>query len=106
LRNAFAAAASSSYPDEMHVQDDEEDGSQEDSVLVGVGTRSKHRGFLPGGGAAGAPVFRGVGYVEGAVEDDGEEPRHYRRSASRSSRQRGGDDDDEYLPPSKRSTQT
>lgn len=99
MRNAFAAAASSSYP-----EDDEEDGSKEDSVLVGVGTRSKQRGFLPGGGAAGAPVFRGVGYVEGAVEDDralGEEPRHYRRSTSRSSRQRG-DGDEEYLPPSKK----
>ena len=101
LRNAFAAAAaSSSPPDEMHIHDNVEDSWHEDSVLVGVGTRSKGRGFLPGGGAAGVPMFRGVGYVKGAVEDDGsleEEPQHLRRSVSRSSRHR--DDDEEYLPP-------
>lgn len=83
----------------MH--DYEEDGFNEDSVFVGVGTRSKRRGFLPGGGgAAGAPVFRGVGYVDGAIEDDEaleEERPRARWSVSR------GDDDDEYLPrPSKR----
>ncbi|OBZ72706.1 hypothetical protein A0H81_07511 [Grifola frondosa] len=40
------------------------------SELVGVGTKSKRRGFLSGGGAAGAPVFMGVGYVQGAMDDD------------------------------------
>lgn len=42
----------------------------EAEVLVGVGLRSKKRGFLGGGGAGGPPVFRGVGYVDGAEEDD------------------------------------
>jgi hypothetical protein len=41
----------------------------EDEVYVGVGTKSKKRGFLARGGAGGAPVFMGVGYIEG-VEDE------------------------------------
>lgn len=36
---------------------------------MGFGTRSKKLGFLAHGGAGGAPVFMGVGYVEGAEED-------------------------------------
>lgn len=42
---------------------------------MGVGTKSKRKGFLARGGAGGPPVFMGVGYVEGAEEDedDGEE---------------------------------
>ncbi|KAF5381994.1 hypothetical protein D9615_004205 [Tricholomella constricta] len=51
-------------------QDD--DDELESGVLIGVGTRSKKRGFLAHGGAGGAPVFMGIGYVEGA-EEDGEE---------------------------------
>ena len=51
-----------------------EDGGMLDSgVLVGVGTRSKNRGFLKGGGAAGTPVHMGVGYVIGAEESEDEE---------------------------------
>jgi len=51
-----------------------EDGGLLDSgVLVGVGTRSKKRGFLKGGGAAGTPVHMGVGYVIGAAESEEEE---------------------------------
>jgi hypothetical protein len=42
----------------------------ESEVLIGVGTRSKERGFLRGGGAGGPPVLMGVGYVDGAIEDD------------------------------------
>ncbi|KAF8207217.1 hypothetical protein K438DRAFT_428685 [Mycena galopus ATCC 62051] len=41
----------------------------ENGILVGVGTRPKNRGFLAHGGAGGAPVFMGAGYVEG-VEDE------------------------------------
>ncbi|KAI0926275.1 hypothetical protein AcW1_008487 [Taiwanofungus camphoratus] len=41
----------------------------ESGELVGVGTQSTRRGFLKGGGAAGRPVFMGVGYVQGAEED-------------------------------------
>jgi hypothetical protein len=50
--------------------------------LAGFGTRSNRIGFLPGGGAAGAPVFMGVGYVEGAEEseDDTKEEQQFRRS--------------------------
>lgn len=42
--------------------------SLDDGVLMGYGTMSKQRGFLAHGGAGGAPVFMGVGYVQG-VED-------------------------------------
>ena len=53
--------------------------------LVGVGTRSKKRGFLAHGGAGGLPVFMGEGYVEGADESE--------------DREDGADgDDDEYVP--------
>ena len=52
----------------------ENDGSLDSSVLVGVGTKSKKRGFLKGGGAAGTPIHMGVGYVIGAEESEDEEP--------------------------------
>jgi len=51
----------------------EDDGSFDSGVLVGVGTRSKKRGFLKGGGAAGTPVHMGVGYVINAEESEDEE---------------------------------
>lgn len=41
-------------------------------ILVGVGSRSKKRGFLTGGGAGGAPVFLGEGYVDGVELNDDE----------------------------------
>jgi len=58
LRNAF------------ELQEDNNAYDDQDEVLAGVGTRSNRTGFLPGGGAAGAPVFMGVGYVEGAEESE------------------------------------
>ena len=48
----------------------EDGGSFDSGVLVGVGTRSRKQGFLKGGGAAGAPVHMGVGYVFGAEESE------------------------------------
>jgi len=51
----------------------EDDGLLDNSALIGVGTRSKKRGFLKGGGAAGTPVHMGVGYVIGAEESEDEE---------------------------------
>ena len=51
----------------------EDDGLFNSSVLIGVGTRSKKRGFLKGGGAAGTPVHMGVGYVIGAEESEDEQ---------------------------------
>ena len=42
----------------------------ENGVLVGVGTRSKDKGFLAHGGAGGPPVFMGDGYVEGVEPED------------------------------------
>ena len=51
----------------------EDDGFFDNGVLVGVGTRSKKRGFLKGGGAAGTPVHMGVGYVLGAEESEDEQ---------------------------------
>lgn len=59
----------------------------EEAVLTGVGTRSKRHGFLAHGGAGGAPVFMGVGYVEGAERDGVYDPA-----------------DDEYLPLHSRSS--
>ena len=55
-------------------------------IFTGVGTRSKGHGFLAHGGAGGTPVFMGIGYVEGAEQDDG-----YATYAE-------ADADDEYLP--------
>jgi hypothetical protein len=52
----------------------EDDMPFDSEVLVGVGTRSKKRGFLKGGGAAGTPVHMGVGYVIGAEESEDEQP--------------------------------
>lgn len=52
----------------------EYEGFFDSDVLVGVGSRSKKRGFLKGGGAAGAPVHMGVGYVIGAEESEDEQP--------------------------------
>lgn len=49
------------------------DDDFDSGVLVGVGTRSKNRGFLARGGAGGEPVFMGVGYVDGAEESEGED---------------------------------
>jgi hypothetical protein len=43
---------------------------EDDAIFTGVGTRSKGHGFLAHGGAGGAPVFMGIGYVEGAEGDD------------------------------------
>ncbi|KAH9930140.1 uncharacterized protein B0H18DRAFT_1084017 [Fomitopsis serialis] len=54
------------------LSDDELAGGVESSELVGVGMKSKKKGFLKGGGAAGKPVFVGVGHVQG-VEDDGDD---------------------------------
>ncbi|KAF8958337.1 hypothetical protein BDZ97DRAFT_1762219 [Flammula alnicola] len=69
------------------LQEDDIEEDLESGVLVGMGTRSKRRGFLAHGGAGGAPVFMGVGYVEGAEEDEDDRTGH----AS----------SDEYLPPSR-----
>lgn len=60
----------------------EEEEDLESGVLVGVGTRSKHLGFLAHGGAGGGPVFMGIGYVEGVEENVAEI--------------NGGERDDEY----------
>jgi hypothetical protein len=56
----------------------EDDKQLDIDVLVGVGTRSKKRGFLKGGGAAGTPVHMGVGYVIGAEESEDEQPPAYK----------------------------
>lgn len=51
-----------------------DDEDLDSGIFVGVGTRSKTRGFLARGGAGGSPVFMGVGYVEGTHDDDEEPP--------------------------------
>lgn len=65
----------------------EDDGSLDSGVIVGVGSRSKKKGFLAGGGAAGVPVFMGVGYIEGA-EDSGEDERRLLRASAGSGARR------------------
>jgi hypothetical protein len=59
---------------------------EDEAIFTGVGTRSKGHGFLAHGGAGGAPVFMGIGYVEGVEEDHS-----YTTYAE-------ADADDEYLP--------
>jgi hypothetical protein len=51
----------------------EGEGHMDSGIFVAVGSRSKKKGFLAGGGAAGAPIFMGVGYVEGAEDSDPED---------------------------------
>ncbi|KAF9533725.1 hypothetical protein CPB83DRAFT_902453 [Crepidotus variabilis] len=68
------ANSSSPIPDDM--LDQEFYNDENSSIYTGVGTRSKRRGFLAGGGPAGMPVFMGVGYVDGAIDED----RHSRES--------------------------
>ena len=63
----------------------------DEAVLTGLGTRSKRHGFLAHGGAGGAPVFMGVGYVEGA-EGNGDYVTYAEADA-----------DDEYYPTGGRS---
>ncbi|KAF8958338.1 hypothetical protein BDZ97DRAFT_2061741 [Flammula alnicola] len=58
------------------LQEDSIEEDLESGVPVGVGMRSKRRGFLAHGGAGGTPVFMGVGYVEGAEEDEDEQIGH------------------------------
>jgi len=70
-----------------HELDGEDD--LDNGVFIGVGTMSRRRGFLAHGGAGGAPVFMGVGYVEG-VEEDQDDAAYETEEA-----------DDEYLPKSK-----
>ena len=61
-------------------------------TLMGVGTRSKKRGFLAHGGAGGLPVFMGDGYVDGVEGSEDEERDDV-----------GGDrDDDEDYEPSRK----
>lgn len=50
--------------------------------LVALGTKSSKRGFLARGGGAGAPVFMGEGYVQGASAEDGLVDGEARRSRS------------------------
>ena len=52
----------------------EDGGSLDSGIFIGVGTRSKKKGFLKGGGAAGTPVHMGVGYVVGAEGSEDEKP--------------------------------
>ena len=60
------------------IQTAENEGLFDGDVLVGIGTRSKNRGFLKGGGAAGTPVHMGVGYVIGAEESEDDQPSGHR----------------------------
>ena len=62
----------------------------DEAIFTGVGTRSKGHGFLAHGGAGGAPVFMGIGYVDGYV-DGGEGNNTYATYPE-------ADADDEYLP--------
>ncbi|THH16663.1 hypothetical protein EW146_g4009 [Bondarzewia mesenterica] len=75
----------------LHEEEDQEE-DLDDELLIGVGTRSKKKGFLAHGGAGGQPVFMGVGYVEGAEDESEEGPEEWeeeyiqRKSAASRSR--------------------
>lgn len=90
------------------VDGDDEDEDEESGVLVGVGTRSKRLGFLAHGGAGGAPVFMGVGYVDGAEEEreeNDEEKDLESFDEDEGEREEDLEEDDEYLPePSRKGT--
>lgn len=76
LRHARKRSIMSEADGEEEEDGDEEEEEEEDldsGILVGVGTRSKTRGFLAHGGAGGAPVFMGEGYIEGVDLDDQED---------------------------------
>lgn len=45
----------------------------EEDVFTATGTKSIRRGFLAHGGGGGAPVFMGVGYVQGVAPDSADE---------------------------------
>jgi hypothetical protein len=49
-----------------------EEPDLDSGTFVGVGTRSKKKGFLAHGGAGGVPVFMGDGYVDGVEVGDDE----------------------------------
>ena len=51
---------------------DEQEAAEED-VFTATGTKSKRKGFLAHGGGGGTPVFMGMGYVQGAASDSGDE---------------------------------
>ncbi|KAJ6460361.1 hypothetical protein C8R47DRAFT_1161009 [Mycena vitilis] len=85
-RSRSRSYSRSSYHDREGEEEEEDGLDSESGTLVGVGTRSKSRGFLARGGAGGDPVFMGAGYVEG-VEDDPDVD------------QAGDGDDDDYEPP-------
>jgi hypothetical protein len=108
--DAYMAEVAQQDADEVQDAPQQEEEDMDSGVLVGVGTRSKRRGFLAHGGAGGAPVFMGVGYVEGAEEDEAQEAGEYENrggseyadEAQDEDYEDGGDggddDDDEYLP--------
>ncbi|KAK7691110.1 hypothetical protein QCA50_006213 [Cerrena zonata] len=57
----------------QEADDEAEDDDLESGILVAVGTK-KRKGFLAKGGSAGTPVYMGSGYVQGAEDDDDDEP--------------------------------
>ena len=79
---------------DMDECNDELEPEKEEDVFTATGTRSTRRGFLAHGGGGGSPVFVGVGYIEGATLDSGDEdviaesrvrPRRLSKSASQAS---------------------
>ena len=72
----FAAEGVLPLDGDARKRNEEMDEENERNTLVGLGTKSKRRGFLAHGGGGGVAVFMGPGYVEGAVEsaeeDEGE----------------------------------
>lgn len=78
---------------QLLLDENDEEPDLDSGILVGVGTRSKQKGFLAHGGAGGVPVFMGDGYVDGVEVSDGE------------GEVNGGgnrDDDSDYSPKSKK----
>lgn len=62
--------------EELRAAGDDPQPDFDSGELVGVGTRSKRKRFLAHGGAGGAPVFMGEGYVDGVQAGSDKEGGH------------------------------
>lgn len=76
--------AEARFSDIDQCNDELDPEEKEDDVFIAAGTKSKRRGFLAHGGGGGAPVFMGVGYVEGAELDSVDEDEVTREQPRRS----------------------
>jgi hypothetical protein len=85
------AARRGTLDEELLAAGDDPQPDFDSGILVGVGTKSKKKGFLAHGGAGGVPVFMGEGYVDGVEGSNSEEDAGGEEDEEM-------EDDDEYVP--------